>query len=277
MNNQEDQDIFDKIKFTMPLVQKILNQEIGVALTDKEKVLMYIPAKDLDLKVEVNRTLREGTGLYKVIYENIPYFVAQLAHPTGVNYITRVRPIHNQQGEIIGALAITQSVQRQEALKMLAGNLLHDISQLAGTTEEISAQSQDMTSVVQNLGNVMKESQEQVGKTNQVLGLIKDIAGQTNLLGLNAAIEAARVGEQGRGFGVVAEEIRKLATSSNASIAEISEIIKAIQADSKLTNAQIEQVKAGITQVAEAITYIAETAQQLSQAAHKLDEMADLL
>lgn len=277
MNSQENQDVFEKIKFTMPLVQKILNYEIGVALTDREKVLMYIPAKDHDLKVEVNRKLREGTGLYKVIYEDIPYFVARLAHPTGVHYITRVRAVHNQDGEIIGALAITQSVQRQDALKKVASNLLNDISLLASTSEEISAQSQEMASVVQTLGKVTGESQTRVNETNQVLGFIQDIAGQTNLLGLNAAIEAARVGEQGRGFGVVAQEIRKLANSSNASIAKISAILGAIQTDSKLTYSQIRQIEEGIIQVSDAIAHMANATQHLSPTAHQLEEMADAL
>ncbi|MBU2703725.1 methyl-accepting chemotaxis protein [Sporomusaceae bacterium BoRhaA] len=275
MNSQENQDIFEKIKFTMPLVQKILNHEIGVALTDREKVLMYIPAKDHDLKVEVNRKLREGTGLYKVIYEDIPYFVARLAHPTGVNYITKVRAVHNQDGEIIGALSITQSIQRQEALKKVARELLNDISLLASTSEEISAQSQEIASVVQTLEKVTEESQVRVSETNQVLGFIQDIAGQTNLLGLNAAIEAARVGEQGRGFGVVAQEIRKLANSSNASIAKISAILGAIQTDSKLNYSQIRQIEEGIIQVSDAITHMADATQHLSPTAHRLEELAD--
>jgi hypothetical protein len=277
MNNEENEIIFEKLKYSLPLVQAVLNYEVGVALVDREKVLMYLPAKDLDLRVAVNKKLGEGTGLYKVIYEDTPYLVTRLTHSTGAKYISKAMPVHNQQREIIGAFSITQSVQRQEALKMMAGNLLSDISQLASTTEEISAQSQEMASVVQALEKIMSESQTRTSETNLVLGLIKDIAGQTNLLGLNAAIEAARVGDQGRGFGVVAEEIRKLATSSNTSIAKISEIVKAIQADSKITHSQISQVEGGIIQVADAIAHIAEAAQHLSQIAHKLDEMAELL
>ncbi len=106
---------------------------------------------------------------------------------------------------------------------------------------------------MQNIAKVVRESAESIGKLarsadqiGEIISVIDDIADQTNLLALNAAIEAARAGEQGRGFAVVADEVRKLAERTGKATGEITEMIKGIQTE---TNEAVRSMEAGIKEV----------------------------
>ena len=89
--------------------------------------------------------------------------------------------------------------------------------------------SQGLVDATRQLGSMMSELNEAVGRIGAMAQVINDIADQTNLLALNAAIEAARAGEQGRGFAVVADEVRKLAERTSSSTGDITAIIEAIR------------------------------------------------
>jgi methyl-accepting chemotaxis protein len=142
--------------------------------------------------------------------------------------------------------------------RVVAG-AVQGIQQVAGTVGETA-----------RLITALGQRSNQIG---QIIQVIRGIAEQTNLLALNAAIEAARAGEQGRGFAVVADEVRNLAERTAGATAEIGEMIKAIQTETGSAVAAMEtgsrQMESGLSQANQALGSL----QQIDASVKRVVEM----
>ncbi|WP_338001004.1 methyl-accepting chemotaxis protein [Neobacillus terrae] len=138
--------------------------------------------------------------------------------------------------------------------------------------QETADQMNMIHSTVNDTGNIimlLNERSKQIGDFSK---LITEIANQTNLLALNAAIEAARAGEHGKGFAVVADEVRKLAEQSQDSSSQISELIKHIQNDMDRSNDSMDMVK---KEVQNGLGIVSKTQDSFEEILNSMNEMGE--
>ena len=186
---------------------------------------------------------------------------------------------------------ITKTIQSQQYLIEESANAINEITMSISVVAENANQVADASSIsinkandgqiaMKNIVNQMSTIYETNIQTNEVIqelsvrsqeigeitNAITDIANQTNLLALNAAIEAARAGEHGKGFAVVADEVRKLSEQSNASAQSIAEIVKSIQKDTNAIEVLMQQSHTEIDDGIKAVQITGETFEQISEA-----------
>lgn len=157
-----------------------------------------------------------------------------------------------------------------EASRQAAETALHG----GGTVDETLAKMRMIASAVSGTAKKVEELGKRSDEIGRIVGVIDDIADQTNLLALNAAIEAARAGEQGRGFAVVADEVRKLAERTTSATKEIAHMIKNIQDETRLA---VTAMETGTRQVEEGVTSTAEAGKSLKQIIDMAEQVGEMI
>lgn len=187
------------------------------------------------------------TSMHNELEEVINQFYVQADHTTMM--ATSVQEMVATIGEIsestnVAAEGVQQAVNNAENGRNVVESTLKNIDQLSSTLQSSQQSIASLNDHVEKIGGAVT--------------IIQSIAEQTNLLALNAAIEAARAGEQGRGFAVVADEVRSLATRTHQSTEEITKVVSAIQSQMNLVISDIDQCNA--------------QGQETLHASHQLDE-----
>ena len=220
----------------------------------------------------LNKLLDRLQDNLKAIARNADH-VASAAHQMATTS-GQVATASHQQSEAASNMAatveqMTVSINHVADRAQETSHLASESGKLAASGEEVIGQTaadiHDIAATVDQAAGLIHGLEQHSQQISNVVQVIKDVADQTNLLALNAAIEAARAGEQGRGFAVVADEVRKLAERTSASTQQIATTIDTMRASASDAVTSMQGVVAKVAQGVERAQQANESIKQIGQ------------
>ena len=258
----------------IPYMNIFFDHDIEIMVTDLEKVLYYQGSKEIDAKIIVGQeagkfvkdAMKKGEVEIAVIPEDF----------IGVAFKSYMIPIKSGT-KVVGSIAIGKSLSKKNAVRNITKELIDALSNIESGIHKISNGILNLGEMNNDILDETSQAKDMAKTTNQVVDVVHGVASQTNLLGLNAAIEAARAGDHGRGFHIVAEEIRKLAKSSKDSIGEIERVISSITNSITKINMKVKNAENVSSEQSAALQEMAVAIEELHETAKLLGTFADEL
>ncbi|AZV58409.1 methyl-accepting chemotaxis protein [Clostridium sp. AWRP] len=263
-----------------PVLSEMFPEGVFIYLTDLYKVMYRQASKQFDMPtVTVGYKLLEGDIAKEVIDKKKQIAVELDSSKHGIPTLDACYPLFDEENsnEVVGTLGIVIPKKVASDLRDMSANLESGISGIASAIEQLSISATNIHSNEMDLNNGIKEVIDLSEEINTVSVFIKNIADETNMLGLNAAIESARAGESGKGFEVVAQQIRKLSKQSKDTVPQIKKLTDSIKQKVDETREKSQGSLSESQEQASATEEITASIQELSSMSAELNKIAHKL
>lgn len=228
IENMNDHETMKAFYTMIPYFHHFIDNDLVFTMSNTERFLLVKDSPKLKMASKTGDRIPKGCAADVCLRQKTVVNVLVPENVFGVPLKTVGIPVF-EKGCVVGTMVIGMSMEKKNNVtkmsKLLDASLIqfHErLSNMSGVITEIFQKNNDIE-------GFLKQTLESYKKTDDVLRFIEGVARQTNMLGLNAAIESVRAGEYGKGFGVVSNEIRTLSKSSSESVEKITQILGNIQ------------------------------------------------
>ncbi len=258
------------------IFQSLVTADFNITVTDTERVIAIKPGKTINFNVQRGDMLKEGTVALEAMHLRKPLSRMVPRELYGIPYMGRAVPLFDGS-DIIGCIVVAESLDSKEKLVSLAQNLSTVLVQITEAITENASGLEKVANLSYQMESVSEVSLQSVKETDKIIETVYNISRQTKLLGFNASIEAARAGNAGRGFNVVASEISLLAENSSNSTQKINDILEKLRDENEKVSKQSQELSLILTQIAASTEEISASIQSLSTMSEELVNMAESL
>jgi hypothetical protein len=262
---------FESILDQLPL---FFEDEISFTLTDRDKFIKFVESKNMSAYSQVGTVIPKGEALREVMDTGEVKKFNVEAYNDGISIRVVAIPIKDDNGKVVGAVSYGRNLETSVKITKMSTDLSKATASILKVANEIDMDINNIKEINNKVVCEVGITSKECDNTDKIISFINNIAKQTNLLGLNAAIEASRAGDVGRGFSVVATEIRKLSVSSTTSITQINEILGSIKDSVKRVENNIEISMNSSQKQEQSLMQIVQAVKELNQSAEVLAKMA---
>ncbi|NMM64596.1 chemotaxis protein [Clostridium sp. P21] len=210
----------------IPIIKSIIHDDVAINITSKNECIYVLNGEKVKSPLEKGIISNDKMGgLSQVLKEKKIINKVLNKENDGMDVLITVIPII-ENSKVIGSLGVVKNIENKVEIEKTSEELMHSLEETSKLINELSNNAIELSNKLNIIASKTEETEKNIEESSDIIKLIEDISRKSNILGLNASIESARAGEYGKGFSVVANEMRKLALVSGQSSKKVSDSLK---------------------------------------------------
>ncbi|OOM74204.1 putative sensory transducer protein YfmS [Clostridium puniceum] len=222
--------VFEIMIYASPIISQLFEGNAAINICDKKQCIYALDGKRSKAPMYTGQVIDNDVMNKNGINENI--YIKKMSFSSiydkksyGTSFKAITVPVINENNEIVGWFGVSVNMEEYEEIVEATEELKNSLNETNLTVSEIASSAVHLSEKLNFMVENTKNAEKLINEGSEAIKLIENISRQSNLLGLNAAIESSRAGEYGKGFSVVAGEMRKLASNSTECSKKISEAL----------------------------------------------------